>query len=100
MGGDVATVAKSVVTGVIEGATEIGGNLSGTAKAAVGGAIEAAGSLGQSAVKSISDILVGAVEGVKDVACAVMPKAKSGQEPAPAPKETPAAAGKKSPEPK
>jgi hypothetical protein len=89
-------VAKSVVTGVIEGATEIGGNLGGTAKAAVGGAIEAAGSLGQNAVKSISDILVGAVEGVKEVACAVMPKAKTPEESTPAAKEPPAA-GKKSP---
>jgi hypothetical protein len=44
----------------------------------VGGAIDAAGSLGQSAVKAVSDILMGAVSGLKDVACAVWPKSKAG----------------------
>ena len=54
------------------------------AKAAVGGAIDAAGTLGQSAVKAVSDILVGAVSGLKEVACAAWPKSKAATPEAPA----------------
>jgi hypothetical protein len=43
----------------------------------VGGAIDAAGTLGQSALRAVTDILVGAMEGVKEVACAALPKAAS-----------------------
>jgi hypothetical protein len=63
------------------------------AKAAVGGAIDAAGTLGQSALRAVTDILVGAVEGVKEVACAALPKTAS---PAP-PVETKPAPEKESP---
>lgn len=52
----------------------MGGNLGVAAKAAVGGAIDAAGTLGQSALRAVTDILVGTVEGVKEVAGAVLPK--------------------------
>jgi hypothetical protein len=58
----------------------------------VGGAIDAAGTLGQSALRAVTDILVGAVEGVKEVAGAALPKPAS---PAP-PVETEAAPEKDS----
>jgi hypothetical protein len=74
VGSDVATVASSVVSGVMEAAGQAGVNAGAAAKAAVGGALEAAGSLGKTAVKSICEVLVATVEGVKDVACAVLPK--------------------------
>jgi hypothetical protein len=54
----------------------VGGNVGAAAKAAATGALEAAGSLGQTAVKSICDVLVGTVAGLKDVACAIMPKSQ------------------------
>ena len=40
----------------------------------MGGAIEAAGTIGTSAVKTVREMLVGVVEGVKDVASAALPK--------------------------
>jgi hypothetical protein len=40
----------------------------------VGGAIEAAGTIGTSAVKTVREMLVGVVEGVKEVASAALPK--------------------------
>jgi hypothetical protein len=44
------------------------------AKLAVGGAIETAGAIGQTALKAVKDMLVGVVEGVRDVANAAMVK--------------------------
>lgn len=44
------------------------------AKVAVGGAIETAGTIGNTAVKAVKDMLVGVVEGVKEVAGAALPK--------------------------
>jgi len=70
----VALVAKSAVSGVMEAAGQIGGNVGVAAKAAVGGALEAAGTLSQSAITAVRDVLVSAVEGVKDVASAILPK--------------------------
>ena len=74
VGGDVAKVAQGAISGVMEAAGQLGGNMGVAAKAAVGGAIDAAGTLGQSALRAVTDILVGAVEGVKEVACAALPK--------------------------
>jgi hypothetical protein len=44
---------------------------------AVNGAIEAAGSIGNTAVKAVKDMLVGVVEGVKEIASSALPKAKT-----------------------
>ena len=60
--------------GVIEATKEVGGNVEEVAKVAVGGAIEAAGSIGNTAVRSVREMLVGVVEGVKEVASALLPK--------------------------
>jgi hypothetical protein len=61
----------------------------------VGGALEAAGSLGKTAVKSICEVLVATVEGIKDVACAALPKPRA-EAGAPAEeKAAPAAPGEK-----
>jgi hypothetical protein len=40
----------------------------------VGGAIETAGAIGQTALKAVKDMLVGVVEGVREVANAAMVK--------------------------
>lgn len=53
------------------------------AKVAVGGAIETAGTIGNTAVKAVKDMLVGVVEGVKEVAGAALPKPKISPEVAP-----------------
>ena len=44
---------------------------------AVGGAIEAAGTIGNTAVKAVKDMLVGVVEGVKEIASAALPKPRT-----------------------
>ncbi|HEY9073117.1 MAG TPA: hypothetical protein VIN67_03205, partial [Desulfobaccales bacterium] len=77
------------LTGVIEATSEIGGNVGEVAKSAVGGAIDAAGTLGQSAVKAVRGILVGAVSGLKEVACAAWPKSKAAPEGPPKAKPAP-----------
>jgi hypothetical protein len=40
----------------------------------VAGAIEAAGSISKTAVKAVKEMLIGVVEGVRDVAGAALPK--------------------------
>ncbi|HCC68870.1 MAG TPA: hypothetical protein DEP99_03180, partial [Nitrospiraceae bacterium] len=70
----VALVARMAIDGVIEATKEIGGNVEETAKVAVGGAIEAAGTIGVTAVRAVTDMLVGVVEGVKEIAGAALPK--------------------------
>jgi hypothetical protein len=74
VGADVALVARKAVDGIVEAAGEIGGNVNEVAKAAVGGAIEAAGSIGENAVSAVRGILMGVVNGVKDVAGAALPR--------------------------
>jgi hypothetical protein len=81
IGADVGLVARRAVDGVIEATKEIGGNVEEVAKVAVGGAIDAAGTIGNTAVRTVKDMLVGVVEGVKDVLSAALPKPKT-----PAPK--------------
>jgi hypothetical protein len=61
------------VDGVIEATKEIGGNVENVAKVAVSGAIEAAGTIGNTAVKAVTGVLLGVVEGVKEVASAALP---------------------------
>jgi hypothetical protein len=92
----VALVARSAAMGVMEAVGQVGGNAGTAAKAVVGGAIEAAGTLGLTAVRGVTDLLVGAVEGLKEVAGAVLPK---GQAETPGageagPEKKPAARGK------
>jgi len=59
------------------------------AKVAVGGAIETAGTIGNTAVKAVKDMLVGVVEGVKEVASAALPKPRQAATPEAAPPSTP-----------
>ena len=68
IGADVGQVARRTVDGIIEAGRETGANVEDMAKVTVNGAIEAAGSIGNKAVKAVSDVLVNAVEGVKDIA--------------------------------
>jgi hypothetical protein len=51
----------------------MGGNAGEVAKAAVEGAIEGASEVGRTAVKAVTDMLVGVVEGVKGVGGAALP---------------------------
>ena len=43
-------------------------------KVTVNGAIEAAGSIGNTSVKTVRDVLVNVVEGVKEIASSALPK--------------------------
>jgi hypothetical protein len=43
----------------------------------VGGAVEAAGSIGTTALRAVREMLVGVMEGVKEVASSALPKAPS-----------------------
>ena len=63
--------------GVIEATKEIGGNVEEVAQVAVGGAIETAGAIGNTALKAVKDMLVGVVEGVKEIASAALPKPRT-----------------------
>jgi predicted transcriptional regulator len=56
------------VDGIIEAARETGAIAEEIATVSVNGAIEAAGSIGNTAFKAVRDLLVSAVEGVKDIA--------------------------------
>lgn len=84
-----------MVDGVIEATKEIGGNVEEVAKIAVGGAIEAAGTIGNTAVRSVRDMLVGVVEGVKEVLNAAVPKQKPTASRAPAAKPEISRTGKR-----
>ncbi|HTR44739.1 MAG TPA: hypothetical protein VMH06_03435 [Thermodesulfovibrionales bacterium] len=46
------------------------------AKVAVGGAIEAAGGIGNTAVKAVKEMLIGVVEGVKEIGSAILPQTR------------------------
>jgi hypothetical protein len=72
IGGDVGQVSRRTVDGIIEAARETGANAEELAKVTVNGAIEAAGSIGNTAVKVVRDVLVNTVEGVKDIAGAIL----------------------------
>jgi hypothetical protein len=78
IGADVGLVARRTVEGVIEATREIGGNVEEVTRAAVGGAMEAAGNIGNMAVRSATDMLVGVVEGLRDVTSSVLYQTKSG----------------------
>jgi hypothetical protein len=84
----VATVATSAVRGGVEAARETGGNVGEATQAAAQGALEAAGALSHTAVKAVTDVLVGAVEGVKDILGAVLPRTSSTTTTASKPGET------------
>jgi hypothetical protein len=43
----------------------------------VTGAVDAAGAIGSSAIRTVKEMMVGVVEGVKDVAGASLPKPKA-----------------------
>ena len=73
VGGDVSVVARRSVEGAIEAGREIGANVEEMARAAVGGAVDAATSIGTTAARAVSEILVGVVEGVREVAGAAFP---------------------------
>lgn len=65
---------------------ELGGNVEEVAKVVVTGTIDTAGSIGNSAIRTVKEMMVGVVEGVKDVAGSALPKpgtvhTKSEQEP-------------------
>ena len=62
---------------LIEATKEVGGNVEGMATAAVGAAIEAARTIGNTAVKAVTEMLVGVVAGVKEVAGAALPKTEA-----------------------
>ena len=68
VGGDVSVVARRAVEGAIEAGKEIGANVEELAGAAVSGAIEAAASIGTTAARSVKEILIGVVEGLREVA--------------------------------
>ena len=65
--------ARRAVDGAIEAGREIGANVEELAKVAVGGAIDAAASIGTTAARSVKEILIGVVEGVREVAGAAFP---------------------------
>ncbi|MGD0661805.1 MAG: hypothetical protein ABSD38_27415, partial [Syntrophorhabdales bacterium] len=65
-------------------------NMEDIATHAVGGAVEAAGSIGTTALRAVREMLVGVMEGVRDVAGAALP-VRSGNEP-------PSATGEKPPQ--
>lgn len=76
IGADVGGVARRAVNGVTEAASEIGANVGGMAEAAARGALEAARDLGSTALETVTQLLVGAVQGVKEIAGAVLPAAR------------------------
>jgi hypothetical protein len=64
VGGDIGSVARSSVQGVIEGGAEVGGNVAAMTTAAVNGAIEGARTIGNTALQAVSQLLVATVGGI------------------------------------
>ena len=62
---------------IITTTKETGGNIEEAAKIAAGGAIEASGTVGTSAVKTVREMLVGVVKGIKEVASVPLPNGKA-----------------------
>jgi len=74
LGADVGTVARNTTLGVVGGAQEVGGNIGALLKTAAGGTVDAIQTIGTEAIKAASTLLVTAVQGVKDVLNAALPR--------------------------
>ncbi|HXG18525.1 MAG TPA: hypothetical protein VNN62_05560 [Methylomirabilota bacterium] len=74
LGADVGTVARNTTLGTVGVAQEVGGNIGGLLKTAASGTVDTIQMIGTEAIKTASTILVTAVQGVKDVLNAALPR--------------------------
>jgi hypothetical protein len=60
--------------GVLEATKEVGGNVEEVAKVLVTGAIDSAAAASKTTVQTAKEVMIGAVEGVKEVVGSVLPE--------------------------
>jgi len=77
IGVDVGTVARRAIEGILEATREVGGNVEDVARVISEEAIESAGTIGEAAVKTVKNLTIGIVAGIKEIIEAALLKSPS-----------------------
>jgi hypothetical protein len=73
----VGTVARRAIEGILEATREVGGNVEDVARVISEEAIESAGTIGEPAVKTVKNLTIGIVAGIKEIIEAALLKSPS-----------------------